>query len=187
MEKAYNERDKQNSASYMTEYINHFLENEPTPGIEWEYNFSKNTLLKKINLQIINRYAQNLATEKNLIVDISGPDNAKESIPTEAERLDTRVRETIRGKEREQAAHRREQAQAWTRDKAGVQQQTRNYRTDTQQQHQSDTQADRLQKRRDTDEGFELRRHFDREGEKQADVVRIRHNDSHKQRFRQVL
>ena len=87
MEKAYNERDKQNSASYMTEYINHFLENEPTPGIEWEYNFSKNTLLKKINLQIINRYAQNLATEKNLIVDISGPDNAKKSIPTEAEIL----------------------------------------------------------------------------------------------------
>ncbi|MBP5135965.1 MAG: insulinase family protein, partial [Paludibacteraceae bacterium] len=85
MEKAYNERDKQNSSNYMTEYINHFLENEPTPGIEWEYDFCKKVMTKKINLQIINRYAQNLVTDDNLIVDISGPDNAKDAIPTEAE------------------------------------------------------------------------------------------------------
>ena len=36
-ERAYTERDKTESGSYVDEYVNHFLEDEPSPGIEYEY------------------------------------------------------------------------------------------------------------------------------------------------------
>ncbi len=41
-EKLYNERDKTESNRLINEYVNNFLEQEPIPGIEWEYNFVKN-------------------------------------------------------------------------------------------------------------------------------------------------
>jgi len=40
-EKQYNERNKTESKRLTNEYVNHFLEQEPIPGIEWEYNFVK--------------------------------------------------------------------------------------------------------------------------------------------------
>ena len=36
-ERAYTERDKTESGSFAQEYLNHFLEGEPSPGIEYEY------------------------------------------------------------------------------------------------------------------------------------------------------
>ena len=35
-DRAYAERDKTESGSYVQEYVNHFLQGEPTPGIEYE-------------------------------------------------------------------------------------------------------------------------------------------------------
>lgn len=85
IEAAYNERDKHNSASYVEEYINHFLEHEPSPGIEWEYNYAKNKLFSKLDLLIINQVAQSLITDKNLIIDVSGPDKVKTTLPNKAQ------------------------------------------------------------------------------------------------------
>ena len=82
LESLYNERDKQNSSTYMDEYINHFLEHEPSPGIAWEYNFAKNSLFNRIDLQIVNKCAQTLITNQNLIVDISAADKDKSSLPS---------------------------------------------------------------------------------------------------------
>ena len=36
-DRAYAERDKTESGSYVQEYVNHFLQGEPTPGIEYEH------------------------------------------------------------------------------------------------------------------------------------------------------
>jgi len=41
-EKQYNEREKTESGKLVWEYVNNYLEQEPIPGIEWEYNFVKN-------------------------------------------------------------------------------------------------------------------------------------------------
>ena len=38
LESAYLHRDKIQSRSFVNECVRHFLENEPMPGIEWEYN-----------------------------------------------------------------------------------------------------------------------------------------------------
>ncbi len=43
-EQAYNERDKSESGGYADEYIRHFLEGEPAPGIEYEYRLVQNVL-----------------------------------------------------------------------------------------------------------------------------------------------
>jgi len=45
-EKQYNERDKTESGRLVWEYVNNYLEQEPIPGIEWEYNFVKNHIDK---------------------------------------------------------------------------------------------------------------------------------------------
>ncbi|MQA30219.1 MAG: hypothetical protein GEU82_10320 [Luteitalea sp.] len=43
-EQAYNERDKNESSRFAQEYVNYFLESEPTPGIEYEYRLVQRTL-----------------------------------------------------------------------------------------------------------------------------------------------
>lgn len=48
-EKQYNERNKTESGRLVNEYVNNYLESEPIPGIEWEYNFVKDHL-KDISL-----------------------------------------------------------------------------------------------------------------------------------------
>jgi len=55
-ERAYNERDKTDSASYASEYLRNFLEQESIPGIENEYDYVRE-LLPGISLDEINRYA----------------------------------------------------------------------------------------------------------------------------------
>ena len=37
LESAYNERDKMKNNEYVQEYVRHFIDNEPIPGIENEY------------------------------------------------------------------------------------------------------------------------------------------------------
>ncbi|MDR3706331.1 MAG: insulinase family protein [Paludibacteraceae bacterium] len=84
-EKAYNERDKEKSSSYVQEYMRNFLELEPIPGIAWEYNYAKKALKEKINLQLVNKIVQSYITNNNMIVDISAPQKAGVKLPTETE------------------------------------------------------------------------------------------------------
>lgn len=44
MEKLYKDNDKMESNRIVGEYVRHFLENEPMPGMEWEFNFYKQQL-----------------------------------------------------------------------------------------------------------------------------------------------
>lgn len=83
MERAYNERDKTESSDLVEEYINNFLEQEAIPGIENEYNYSKQ-YLDGITLEEVSRYAARhipSGTDKKLVV-LTGPEAADIPLPT---------------------------------------------------------------------------------------------------------
>jgi len=87
-ERAYNERDKTESDSYVEEYVGNFLNEEPIPGIEFEYNYHKK-FLENITLQEINEYtAKSIpsSTEKKLIV-LQTPDKTDFKLPKNEELL----------------------------------------------------------------------------------------------------
>ena len=44
LEKAYKDRNKQESNRIIGQYVSHFLEDSPIPGTEWTYEFAKNNL-----------------------------------------------------------------------------------------------------------------------------------------------
>jgi len=72
MDKAYNEREKTESANYVNEYIRNFLTNEPIPGITKEREYVKE-LLPQISLKEINAFAQSLQKQPDYFVTLTGP------------------------------------------------------------------------------------------------------------------
>ncbi|MBN9482251.1 MAG: hypothetical protein BGO70_16885 [Bacteroidetes bacterium 43-93] len=85
-EKMYNERNTTESAEYVDEYMGNFFENEPIPGIENEYNYSKE-LLPTITVADLNAEAKSwLNNMNNFFALITGPE-AGSKLPTDAELL----------------------------------------------------------------------------------------------------
>jgi zinc protease len=82
LEKQYNERDKTESKNYVSEYINNFLEQEPSPGIEAEYEFTKNAL-PGIKLDEVNALADKFIKDFNRVVVIMAPEKKGVKLPTE--------------------------------------------------------------------------------------------------------
>lgn len=72
-ERAYNNRDKTESADYVEEYINHFTSLEPSPGIENEFNYVKN-ILPGVTIDEVNAVADRIKNQKNRFVYVTGPD-----------------------------------------------------------------------------------------------------------------
>ncbi len=85
-EKSYKERDKTESAGYANELIRHFLEKEPVPGIEYEYEFAQK-YVEGITLEEVNALVSKLITEKNRIVYMTAPEKEGITLPTEEEIL----------------------------------------------------------------------------------------------------
>jgi len=81
-EKAYNERDNQKNNNLVEEYVRNFLNQEPIPGIEWEYKTTQ-MLLPQLKLDVINQVAKSYVTDTNMIVSIMAPDKEAVKIPTE--------------------------------------------------------------------------------------------------------
>ena len=86
LESAYNERDKMKNNQYVQEYVRHFIDNEPIPGIETEYALT-NQLADNIPLEAINSILPLFIKEDNIVVNIFGPDKEGMVYPTEAEIL----------------------------------------------------------------------------------------------------
>ncbi len=86
MESAFNERDKTESARYAGEYVRHFLVDEPSPGIEFEYETTK-VVLPGIGIDEINDLAESFVTKSNRIVLADGPEKEGLDYPTEEEML----------------------------------------------------------------------------------------------------
>ncbi len=66
-EQAFNERDKSESGGYADEYIRHFLEGEPAPGIEYEYRLVQN-VLPGITLQEVTTLARSRLSGQSRVV-----------------------------------------------------------------------------------------------------------------------
>ena len=74
LESAYNERDKRKNVEYVNEYVRHFLDNEPIPGIEEEYNIIANQVAPNIPVAALNLMIKELITDDNQVITIFGPE-----------------------------------------------------------------------------------------------------------------
>ncbi|WP_316799789.1 M16 family metallopeptidase [Pedobacter frigidisoli] len=76
------EKEKTPSANYVREYVNYFTKNEAAPGIDTEYQMSKNALTK-ITLDEVNSMAKSLINLPDQDIIVTGPENAKENLPSQ--------------------------------------------------------------------------------------------------------
>ena len=82
LESAYNEREKTKSGNYVNEYVRHFLDAEPIPGIEFEYS-TMNQLAPNIPVAVINQVCQTqLIPDNNQVVFIAAPEKEGMTYPT---------------------------------------------------------------------------------------------------------
>ena len=72
-ERSYNDREKTESENFVDEYVQHFLENAPSPGIEKEFEFVK-MLLSTITIDEVNAVSNKFKDEKNRFVYVMGPE-----------------------------------------------------------------------------------------------------------------
>ncbi len=85
-EKNFNEKDKMESRKLVQEYLNNFLEGEPFPGIEAEYEMAK-ALLPGITLDEINILPKKWITDTNMIVLVTAPKKEGLKVPGSEEIL----------------------------------------------------------------------------------------------------
>lgn len=85
-ESAYNEREKRPNSTYTQEYVSHFTEGGYIPGIEMEYELMRQ-IAQQLPLEAINQYVENVISERNIVISLTGPDKEDVTYPTEAELL----------------------------------------------------------------------------------------------------
>lgn len=93
--RAYEERQKTPSRAFADEYVSHFLEDEPIPGIEHELELVQK-LLPEIAAEDVNRLAAELLASENRAVIAILPEKEDLEPPTEGDLQS--VVESIRGK-----------------------------------------------------------------------------------------
>lgn len=85
-EKMYNEREKTDSDDRAQEIIRHFIDNEPAPGIEAEYQMMQQ-MLPMIPVQIFNDFAKQILTKENQVLLVSQPQVEGKTLPAKEEML----------------------------------------------------------------------------------------------------
>ena len=93
LEKAYNNRNQQDSGDLVGQYTNHFLKGEPVPGIEYEH-LMMTMLAKNIPVEAINQNVVMLLGNENRAVLCMLPENEKVAVPAKAE-LQAIEKETV--------------------------------------------------------------------------------------------
>lgn len=88
LEKSYNNRDKTESARLVMEYVRNFLNQEPIPGIEWEYELHKK-YLPSVTLDQVNNILKNYIKDDNRVIVVTGPKKENAVLPTDAQLLAT--------------------------------------------------------------------------------------------------
>ncbi len=83
-ERAYNERDKTESGSYAGEYVSHFLEGEPSPGIAIEHRLASVQIPSVTAAEIAEAARAMFADESRVILAVS-PKKAGLAVPSEAD------------------------------------------------------------------------------------------------------
>src|SRR5690606_21659250 len=85
-EKAFNDKDKNNSSSYLGIYQSNFLQGEAMPSISYEYNLVKE-LLPTITVKDVNNVIQSYIKDENRVIILTGPEKEGLKIPTEKDVL----------------------------------------------------------------------------------------------------
>jgi zinc protease len=83
-EQAYNERDKGESGSYAREYVSHFLEAEPSPGIEYEYRLAQQ-FLPGVTAKEVSAMADRLLSDGSRVILAVSPQKPGITVPTSAD------------------------------------------------------------------------------------------------------
>ncbi len=96
LEVAHAEREKTPSARYAAEYVRAFLEDEPIPGVEYEFEIHQR-LVPTVSLREVNDVARAWLADRNRVILVDAPAKEGLTIPTEAELL--AVFDLVDGKE----------------------------------------------------------------------------------------
>ena len=83
-ERAYNERDKTESGSYAREYIDNFLEGEPSPGIAYEYRLVQQ-LLPGITVNEASALVKSLLGDNSRVILATSPQKPNIRIPADTD------------------------------------------------------------------------------------------------------
>ena len=83
-DRAYAERDKTESNAYVQEYVSHFLEDEPSPGIDYERKMVQ-ALLPGITAAEVTAVAKELFSDASRVILAVSPQKPGLTVPTEAE------------------------------------------------------------------------------------------------------
>ena len=83
-DRAYAERDKTESGSYVQEYVNHFLQGEPTPGIEYEQKLVQ-ALVPTITAVDVATAAKAMFADTSRVILAVSPQKAGVTVPTDAQ------------------------------------------------------------------------------------------------------
>jgi zinc protease len=83
-ERAYSERDKSESSSYVREYVSHFLQGEPSPGIEYEYKLIQ-SLVPGITAAEVAAAARAMFADAGRVILAVSPQKPDLAVPTEAQ------------------------------------------------------------------------------------------------------
>ena len=83
-ERAYNERDKTESGSFAQEYVSYFLNDEPSPGIAYEYELVKKVLPTIADAEA-SAMAKSLLGDDSRVILATMPQKPGVKVPTEAE------------------------------------------------------------------------------------------------------
>ena len=82
-ERAYAEREKSQSAPLADEYVRNFLEDEPIPGIAYEYQLARQ-LTSAITLEDVGRLSRKWMPDENRVIVVQAPTKTGLTLPTES-------------------------------------------------------------------------------------------------------
>ncbi len=86
IQRAYREREQRDSSRHAGELASNFLEQEPIPGIEFEFELTQQ-LLPTLTLDEVNHVADNWFTETSRVILYTAPEKEVIAVPSEAEIL----------------------------------------------------------------------------------------------------
>jgi len=82
VESRYENRETQKNEVYSQEYVRNFIDADPIPGIEMEYMFY-NQIASMIPVAFVNQFIEEIISEENLVVTITGPEKKGLVYPSE--------------------------------------------------------------------------------------------------------
>ena len=85
LERSYQHRDKVKNTSYVNEYIRHFIDREPSPGIEAEYQLM-NQIVPSTTVEMVNSIVQ-MMPDSNFVMAMFAADKPDNLLPTKEQLL----------------------------------------------------------------------------------------------------